>query len=123
MSDPENKHEKINYIELHASDFEATKQFFSTVFGWSFTDYGPDYMAFSNAGVDGGFFRSDLSASSQKGSSLIVFYSDNLEQTQSKVESAKGSITQAIFLFPGGRRFHFKDPNGNEFAVWSDLEL
>ncbi|MFK8068024.1 MAG: VOC family protein [Gammaproteobacteria bacterium] len=123
MSDQEIKHEKINYIELHASDFEATKLFFNSVFGWIFTDYGPDYMAFSNAGMEGGFFKSDLASSAQKGSALIVFYSDNLEQTQVKVENAKGSITQSIFSFPGGRRFHFADPNGNEFAVWSDVDL
>ena len=113
-------HEKINYIEFPAKDIEATKIFFSTVFNWSFQDYGPEYTAFSNAGIDGGFFKSDLSVSTDNGSALIVFYSNELEKTQSKIEKAGGSVLQAVFSFPGGRRFHFSDPNGNEFAVWSD---
>ena len=113
-------HEKINYLEFPAKDIEATKVFFSTVFNWSFQDYGPEYTAFSNAGIDGGFFKSDLSISTDNGSALIVFYSNELEKTQSKIEKAGGSVLQAIFSFPGGRRFHFGDPNGNEFAVWSD---
>jgi predicted enzyme related to lactoylglutathione lyase len=115
-----NIHEKINYVELPAKDMEATKAFFTKVFGWEFTDYGPDYTAFANEGLDGGFFKSDLSASTDTGSALIIFYSSNLEQTQSKIENAGGTIIKPIFSFPGGRRFHFDDPNGNEFAVWSD---
>lgn len=118
-----NEHEKINYVELPAKNIKATKAFFSKVFGWLFTDYGPDYIAFSNEGLDGGFFNSDLSASTAKGSALIVFYSANLEQTQSKIEQAGGTIIKPIFSFPGGRRFHFADPNGNEFAVWSDINV
>ena len=114
-----NKHEKINYLEFPAKDIGATKAFFSTVFGWTFTDYGPDYIAFDNAGMDGGFFKSDLTASTDKGSLLMVFYSDDLEQTLSKIEAAGGAVIKPIFDFPGGRRFHFGDPNGNEFAVWS----
>lgn len=116
-----NEHEKINYIEIPAKDIEATKAFFTTVFGWSFVDYGPEYTAFSNAGIDGGFFKSDLSASTEIGSALIVFYSKEIEKTQSKIEIAGGSVIKPIFAFPGGRRFHFGDPNGNEYAVWSDL--
>lgn len=116
-----NKHEKINYVEFPAKDIEATKAFFTAVFGWSFINYGPEYTAFSNAGIDGGFFKSDLTVSIEKGSALIVFYSKELEQTQSKIENAGGSIIKPIFSFPGGRRFHFGDRNGNEYAVWSDL--
>jgi predicted enzyme related to lactoylglutathione lyase len=116
-----NEHEKINYVEFPAKDMEAAKAFFTKVFEWSFTDYGPDYTAFSDEGLDGGFFKSDLSASTDNGSALIVFYSKNLEQTQQKIEQAGGSIIKPIFSFPGGRRFHFSDPNGNEFAVWSDI--
>jgi len=115
-----NEHEKINYVELPAKDMEAAKAFFTKVFGWSFTDFGPDYTAFSNEGLDGGFYKSNLSASTAKGSALIVFYSNNLEQTRSKIEQARGTIIKPIFSFPGGHRFHFGDPNGNEFAVWSD---
>lgn len=116
-----NEHEKINYVEFPSKDLEASKAFFSSVFNWSFTDYGPDYTAFSNEGLDGGFFRADLSSSSQDGSALIIFYSHALEQTQKKIEQAGGTIIQEIYEFPGGRRFHFAEPCGNEFAVWSDI--
>ncbi len=114
------QHEKINYIEFPSKDMAVTKTFFTDVFGWSFADYGPDYIAFSNAGIDGGFYKSDLSVSTQSGSALIVFFSENLEQTLSKIEAAGGLIIKPIFSFPGGRRFHFSDPNGNEYAVWSE---
>jgi predicted enzyme related to lactoylglutathione lyase len=115
-----NIHEKINYLELPARDIEKTRSFFSTVFGWSFVDYGHEYIAFSNEGIDGGFYRSDLNCSTTNGSALVIFYSNNLEQTMEKIKSAGGSIIKPVFTFPGGRRFHFSDPNGNEFAVWSD---
>lgn len=115
-----NTHEKINYVEFPARDLPATKAFFTAAMGWSFTDYGPDYAAFSNEGIDGGFFRSELSASTATGSALIVLYSTDLEATQAKIERAGGRIVRAPFAFPGGRRFHFADPSGNEFAVWSD---
>ena len=116
-----NDHEKINYVEFPARDIEKAKAFFSTVFGWSFVDYGPEYAAFSKAGLDGGFFQSPLTSSSENGSALIVFYSQDLEKTRSKIEAAGGSIVKPIFSFPGGRRFHFCDPNGNEYAVWSEI--
>ena len=116
-----NEHEKINYVEFPAKNIEATKAFFTAVFGWSFVDYGPEYTAFSNEGLDGGFFTSDLTVSTKNGSALIVFYSKNLEKTLYKIEAAGGSIIKPIFSFPGGRRFHFGDPGGNEYAVWSDV--
>ena len=115
-----NLHEKINYVELPAKDLEATKAFFQAVFGWSFVDYGPEYTSFSNQGLDGGFFKSDLASSSQSGAALVIFYSNQLEATLAKVEKAGGSIIRPIFSFPGGRRFHFTEPSGNEFAVWSE---
>jgi len=115
-----NEHEKINYLELPSKDIEATKAFFTAVFGWSFTDYGPDYTAFSNAGIDGGFYKSELFCATENGSALIVIYSRDLEGTLSTIVSAGGSIKKPIFAFPGGRRFHFCDPNGNEYAVWSE---
>lgn len=115
-----NEHEKINYIEFPTKDIDKTRSFFTTVFNWAFTDYGPDYIAFTNAGIEGGFYKSNLTVSSDTGSALIVFYSNNLEQTQNKIETAHGTILKPIFSFPGGRRFHFTDPNGNEYAVWSD---
>lgn len=117
-----NVHEKLNYVEFPASDLSATKQFFETAFSWAFLDYGPEYTAFSNEGLDGGFFLSPLSAATENGSALLVFYSQDLEGTLAKVEQAKGQIVKPIFSFPGGRRFHFKEPSGNEFAVWTELD-
>lgn len=115
-----NKHEKINYVEFPSKDLEITKKFFIEAFGWSFVDYGPEYVAFTNEGLDGGFFKSDLNSSSEKGSTLIVLYSNKLEATQTKIVKAGGKIIKPIFSFPGGRRFHFTDPNGNEYAAWSE---
>ena len=115
-----NLHEKINYVEFPAKDLAGTKAFFQSAFGWSFTDYGPEYTAFENQGLDGGFFQSDLASSTEKGAALIVFYSNQLEATLAKVEKAGGSILRPIYSFPGGRRFHFAEPSGNEFAVWSE---
>ncbi|GAB1267241.1 VOC family protein [Aurantivibrio infirmus] len=115
-----NQHEKINYIEFPAKNLVATKAFFEKVFSWQFVDYGPEYTAFSDQGLDGGFYQSDLKASVDKGSALVVFYSSNLEETLAKVESAGGKIIKPIFSFPGGRRFQFAEPSGNELAVWSD---
>ncbi|THF54303.1 MAG: VOC family protein [Methylophaga nitratireducenticrescens] len=111
---------KINYLEMPSRNLDVTKQFFSEAFGWSFVDYGPDYVAIENAGLDGGFFKSDLVATTANGSVLVVLYSSELENTVEKVKNAGGKITQNIFSFPGGRRFHFTDPNGNEYAVWSE---
>ena len=113
-------HEKIDYVEFPASNLEETKRFFTKVFGWEFEDFGPDYSAFSNQGLDGGFFRSEQRATTENGSALIVFFSGHLEETQQKVENAGGAVIKPIFSFPGGRRFHFSDPSGNEYAVWAE---
>jgi predicted enzyme related to lactoylglutathione lyase len=115
-------HQKIDYVEFPSTDISVTKAFFTAVFGWAFTDYGPEYTAFSDAGLSGGFFLSDKTVSTDNGSALVVLYSENLEQTQEAVLLAGGSIIKAVFSFPGGRRFHFADPNGNEYAVWSTAE-
>ena len=116
------QHETINYLELPARDLIATKRFFERVFNWQFEDFGPDYTAFyaKEAGLDGGFYRVDLRASSDQGAALIVFYSADLSATLLKIEQAGGDIIKPIFDFPGGKRFHFTEPSGNEFAVWSD---
>ena len=96
-----NQHEKINYVEFPSRDIEATKVFFTKAFGWAFEDYGPDYTAFSDEGLDGGFLKSNLFASTEYGSALIVFYSQELEVTQEKIEQAGGEIIKPIFSFPG----------------------
>lgn len=115
-------HEKINYVEYPSRDLQATKRFFQQAFGWTFEDYGPDYIAFANQGLDGGFFRAETAARTDNGSALIVFYSDDLPATLEKVRAAGGEVIKPIFSFPGGRRFHFLEPGGNEFAVWAQLE-
>lgn len=117
-----NEHHKLNYIEFPASDLSATKQFFSRAFGWSFEDFGPDYSAFSDQGLDGGFYQSDQKSLSANGAALVVFYSRDLENTLNQVVKAGGVISKPIFSFPGGKRFHFLEPSGNELAVWSDID-
>ncbi|EMI23256.1 VOC family protein [Rhodopirellula europaea] len=116
-----NQHESINYIEIPAKDMAKTKAFFETCFGWKFTDYGPEYTAFDKStGLDGGFYQSDKSSLTSNGAALVVFYSNDLEATMAKVQTSGGTVIQDIFSFPGGRRFHFTEPSGNEFGVWSD---
>jgi hypothetical protein len=110
----------INYVEIPSTNLEATKNFFAEAFGWSFVDYGPDYVAIEGAGLDGGFYKSEKVALSSNGSVLIVLYSNEIEETLIKAKSCGGSILKEIFSFPGGRRFHFSDPTGNEYAVWSE---
>lgn len=114
-------HHHFNYVELPTTDMAAMKAFYTTVFGWDYVDYGPSYAAITGAGMDGGF---DADASARKPSdqgALIVIYSDDLEASEKAVSSAMGVITVPIFTFPGGRRFHFKDPSGNELAVWTKV--
>lgn len=111
---------KIDYLEIPTRNLEVTKKFFSEVFGWAFVDYGPEYSCFKEAGMNGGFYKAESNATVATGSVLIVLYSSELETTQAQVEQAGGSIVKPIFTFPGGRRFHFADPNGNEYAVWSE---
>jgi predicted enzyme related to lactoylglutathione lyase len=114
------EHEKINYVEFPARNLEATKAFFNKAFAWSFQDYGPEYTSFSNSGIAGGFYKAELSARYEMGSALIVLFSNDLEATYAKVVDAGGVILKEIFSFPGGRRFHFSEPSGNEFAVWAE---
>ncbi|WP_043307822.1 VOC family protein [Pseudomonas sp. ML96] len=114
------QHHGINYLEIPCRQLEASKQFFAQVFGWTFTDYGPDYSCFIGAGIDGGFYRSPQAFFSDNGCALIVLYSADLNASQNAVEAAGGRILKPVFAFPGGRRFHFADPSDNEYAVWSE---
>jgi len=118
-----NKHEKINYVEFSSVNLLETKAFFESAFSWSFVDFGPEYSAFSGEGLDGGFFKSTQASCTDNGAALIIFYSHSLEETLLKIQQSGGEIIKDIFSFPGGRRFHFKEPGGNEFAVWSDLSI
>lgn len=117
---PEQLHQQIHYLEIPTPSIEASKAFFTEVFDWRFLDYGPDYTCFLGQQIEGGFFSSEHAMNSEQGSALVVLYSSTLEESQSKVERAGGKINKDIFSFPGGRRFHFIDPSGNEFAVWSE---
>lgn len=114
------QHEKLNYVEFPSRNPQATREFFSAAFGWTFEEFGPDYCAFAGQGLDGGFYRSELYSTTLNGAALLVFYSEDLEATLAKIEAAGGQIEKPVFDFPGGRRFHFSEPSGNEFAVWSD---
>ncbi len=109
----------INYVELYAPDLEAVKKFYQQVFGWTFTDYGPNYTAFSQSGLDGGFEKTDKPIVH---GALLVLYHHNLETIKNKIIAVGGTISQDIFSFPGGERFHFLDPAGNELAIWRAKE-
>lgn len=111
---------RINYVELPAADLGAIESFYKNAFGWSFTSYGPEYLAFNDGQNNGGFYRANRSSSTENGAALIVLYATDLEACEQSVFDAGGRIIKPIFSFPGGRRFHFADPNGNELAVWSE---
>ena len=108
----------INYVEFPLVDNDGTKSFYSSVFGWQFQDWGPDYLSFSGAQLDGGFNRELQPCSTNATGPLVVLFADDLDSKCDEVKSAGREISKEIFDFPGGRRFHFKDPNGNEVAVW-----
>ena len=114
-------HGKIDYIELPAANFEAVEQFYTQVFGWTFLSYGPNYHAFNDGKMDGGFYPSDQHSSAKDGAALIIFYSNDIATTYKAIVDAGGTILKEIFSFPGGRRFHFADPSNNELAVWTDI--
>lgn len=120
VSEPERVPNKIDYVEFAAADLARTKAFFTEVFGWRFTDYGPGYAAFSGSGLEGGFYSAELQSRQDSGGALIVLYSDDLEGALEAVRSGGGEICKDIFSFPGGRRFHFLEPSGNELAVWTE---
>jgi predicted enzyme related to lactoylglutathione lyase len=109
--------ERIDYVELPAGDLAATRSFYATAFGWSFVDYGPVYAGFENAGLDGGLAAGEATTAAAP---LVLLKTDALEDALGRVETAGGQITAPIFEFPGGRRFHFRDPAGNELGVWAE---
>jgi predicted enzyme related to lactoylglutathione lyase len=109
---------RVDYIEFPATDMAGTKKFYSSIFGWKFEDYGPEYMSFHDGRLGGGFFK----AASGVSGPLVVIYATNLEAVEQAVKAAGGRIVKPTFSFPGGRRFHFADPSGNELAVWSEQE-
>ena len=108
---------KIDYIEFSTGQIAASKAFFAKAFGWEFLDYGPAYQAFSNAGIDGGL---DGGAQTTAGTSLVILKTEDLEGALAKVTGAGGEVVEPIFAFPGGRRFHFREPGGAVLGVWSE---
>ena len=121
MSENTNVHHEFNYIEIPATDIEVAKQFYNDAFGWEFNDYGSDYVGIRKQQSDGecgGICRSE---NVTNGGPLVILYSINLESSYASVRDAGGTITKEIISFPGGRRFQFGDPSGNELAVWSDI--
>ena len=106
---------RIDYVEFNVQNVATAKAFYAQVFGWKFTDYGPTYTSFEDGRLGGGFAEDPVSRAP-----LVVIYAADLESTEAQVKAAGGVIVKSTFSFPGGRRFHFKDPGGNELAVWSD---
>lgn len=113
------RHHSVDYLELPAADLGTAKHFYSAAFGWNFTDYGPAYAGFTPPGGarEAGGINSGADPSRAP---LAILYSDDLEATEQAVHAAGGKIVKPIFSFPGGRRFHFTDPSGNELAVWTE---
>jgi predicted enzyme related to lactoylglutathione lyase len=110
-------HLKIDYVEFASAELAKSKAFFDRAFGWTFQDYGPDYAAMTNAGLDGGLQSDPEHAGALP---LVILKADDLEAAETAVKTAGGTVTRPIFAFPGGRRFHFREPGGNELAVWSE---
>ena len=110
---------KLDYLELPGGDLPATKAFYAAAFGWKFEDYGPDYTSFFDGRLAGGFTTERPAPAHGL---LLVIYGGDLDAFQKQIKSAGGKIVKDTFSFPGGRRFHFADPSGNELAVWSDVE-
>lgn len=108
---------RIDYIEFPVLDIKEAKRFYSSVFGWSFTDYGPDYTSFEDGRIAGGFFTAETVI---PGDPLVVIYAVDLKQLKEAVITNGGTIVKEPFDFPGGRRFHFRDPSGYELAIWSE---
>jgi predicted enzyme related to lactoylglutathione lyase len=115
--DTQSNEGRVDYIEFPATDIAKTKAFYAGVFGWKFTDYGPDYTSFEDGRLAGGFQKKETVTA---GGPLVVIYAADINGMQASVQAAGGAIVKEIFSFPGGRRFHFTDPNGNELAIWSD---
>lgn len=108
---------QVDYVEIPVTDIARAKAFYTSVFGWPFTDYGADYASFMDGRLSGGLRKETKRAGNGL---LVVVYATDLEATRGKVTAAGAKISKEIHEFPGGRRFHFTDPSGNELAVWSD---
>lgn len=108
---------RIDYVEFCATDLAAVKKFYGGVFGWEFQDWGDEYCSFNDGGTRGGFQKVEKM---NPGGPLVVLYAVDLEAVKEAVLAAGATLAVDMFEFPGGRRFHFRDPAGNELAVWTD---
>lgn len=113
-------HHAIDYLELTVRDLAAATRFYTAAFGWQFTDYGPEYAGIQGEGREQGGLRVDAKYVGVRGGPLPILFSAQLDDTFAKVKAAGGVIVTPPFEFPGGRRFHFTDPSGNELAVWAE---
>ena len=107
---------QIDNIEFNVADIARSKMFYGEGFGWSFTDYGPTYCEFTDGRLTGGL---TTGGPVKPGGPLVILYADDLAETQARLERLGAVIVKPVFSFPGGRRFHFRDPDGYELAVWS----
>ena len=106
---------RLDYVELPAAEIPATRRFYEQAFGWTLTEFAPTYAATTTGDTDVGL---DADASNKPAAPLPVIQVADLEQALAAIKAAGGTIVKPIFPFPGGRRFHFRDPSGNELAVW-----
>jgi predicted enzyme related to lactoylglutathione lyase len=113
-------HHKINYIEFSATDLEQAKHFYAAVFGWTFQDWGSEYVSFQGAGIDGGFIKRETHDAPGKSAPLVILYSSDLAATEIAIRMEGGGVAVPTFDFPGGKRFHFSDGVGNVLGVWSE---
>ncbi len=118
MAKANHTHHSIDYIEFGVTDMEKAKKFYSSAFGWKFNDYGPEYAGIQKENGEAGGLK--LEGKVTAGGPLVILYSAKLDESFKQVRSAGGKITKEPFDFPGGRRFQFQDPSGNELAVWSE---
>jgi len=118
MSDTHNDN-GLDYIEFSVNDISQAKAFYSKAFGWTFTEFGPEYCEFNDGQRKGGFAVTDGKIAT--GGALVVLYATDLEQAMANVIAAGGKITKPVFAFPGGERFQFTDPQGYELAVWREV--
>jgi predicted enzyme related to lactoylglutathione lyase len=118
MAKGKHTHHKIDYIEFTVTNMLKAKKFYSKAFGWKFKDYGPEYAGIQKKNGEVGGLRLDKKVST--GGPLVILYSEDLDKSLKKVKAAGGKISKKPFVFPGGRRFHFKDPSGNELGVWGE---
>jgi len=107
---------RIDYVEFNVRDIARAKAFYGGAFGWRFTDYGPSYCEFDDGRLTGGF---TTGGAIRPGGPLVILYADDLAEIERRVVAAGGKVVRPAYAFPGGRRFHFEDPEGYELAVWS----